>query len=110
MRYNEQKLRCLQEESRSMNAALVKLGNRRREAKIRIDQLQVEISNASRSLARELEIDLRHARTEHEQLLQDEEKAAQSWREVGSLVRKCEEFLAEKGIRLDGPIRTTVGQ
>lgn len=108
MQYNEKKFRLLQEESRSLNAALQEISDRRRAAKPRFDQLQVEISNAGRKPPRELEINLRHARADFEQLVELEEKAAQAWQEVGALVRSCTEFLAEKGIRIDNTSHRTV--
>ncbi len=108
MRYNEEKFNALREESRNKNAALLEISDRRREAKTRLDQLQVEVGNAGRNPSRELEITLRHARTDYEGLVKSEERSAQAWQEAGAIVRKCEEFLAEKGIRLDGITRSTV--
>jgi len=108
MRYNEEKFNALREESRNKNAALLEISDRRREAKTRLDQLTVSVSNAGRQPSHDLEINLKHARIDYEGLVAAEEKSSQAWQEVGALVRKCEEFLVRKGIRINGAIRSTV--
>lgn len=101
MQFNQAKWQRLQEEATNANAAVCTLGDKRRNAKSRLNKLEIEANNAGAKVSRELERLLRETSSEHDELLAAEGRAQLEWERLAAIVARCKNFLQSKGIHSD---------